>query len=123
MSHKQRPIRQRRRKQRPPRRMTWWIAGAGLLLFASVAVLLRPWSGRDEPRDSAPASGTPGLVDEPQDSTPAPGTPRLMVDQTTVDEGYVRFNDPVRTAFRLTNAGDAPLRILDTPQVQLVQGC
>jgi hypothetical protein len=107
MSHKQRQIRQRRRKQRPTRRMTWWIAGAALLLIASVAVLLRPWSGRDEPSDSGAASGTP----------------RLMVDQTTVDEGYVRFNDPVRTAFRLTNAGDAPLRILDTPQVQLVQGC
>ncbi len=47
----------------------------------------------------------------------------MMVDQTTVDEGYVKFDVPVRTAFRLTNAGDAALRILETPQVQLVQGC
>ena len=123
MSHKQRPIRQRRRKQRPPRRMTWWIAGGALLLIASVAVLLRPWSGRDDLRDSASASATPRLSGDPQDSTPAAGTPRLMVDQATVDEGYVKFNVSVRTAFRLTNSGDAALRILETPQVQLVQGC
>jgi hypothetical protein len=40
-----------------------------------------------------------------------------------VDEGYVRFNVPVRTTFRLSNVGDQPLQILGQPQVELVEGC
>lgn len=60
------------------------------------------------------------------DSTVAPeagGAPRLAVDQTTVDEGYVQFNQTVRTTFRLSNVGDEPLEILGEPQVELVEGC
>ena len=51
------------------------------------------------------------------------GSPRLAVDRTEVDEGYVRFNVPVRTTFRLSNVGDQPLRFLGQPQVELVEGC
>ena len=56
---------------------------------------------------------------EPQ----AAGSPKLTVDQAVVDEGYVRFNVPVRTTFRLSNVGDQPLQILGQPQVELVEGC
>jgi len=50
------------------------------------------------------------------------GAPKLAVDQTIVDEGYVQFNVPVRTTFRLSNVGDQPLTIMAAP-VELVEGC
>jgi hypothetical protein len=50
------------------------------------------------------------------------GAPKLAVDQTVVDEGYVKFNVPVRTTFRLSNVGDQPLKIEAAP-VELVEGC
>jgi len=50
------------------------------------------------------------------------GAPKLAVDQTLVDEGYVQFNVPVRTSYRLTNVGDQSLKIIATP-VELVEGC
>jgi hypothetical protein len=51
------------------------------------------------------------------------GSPRLAVDRTLADEGYVKLNTPVRSKFRLSNVGDQPLRILEEPRVELVQGC
>lgn len=51
------------------------------------------------------------------------GTPKLVVDQTVIDEGYVKLNTPVRTSFTLHNEGDGPLQVLGQPQVQLVEGC
>ncbi|MEW5957404.1 MAG: hypothetical protein AB1801_06755 [Chloroflexota bacterium] len=55
--------------------------------------------------------------------TSSGGTPKLVVDQTVIDEGYVKLNTPVRTSFTLRNEGDGPLRLLGEPQVQLVEGC
>jgi hypothetical protein len=51
------------------------------------------------------------------------GSPRLTVDRTLADEGYVKLNTPVRSEFRLSNVGNQPLRILEEPRVELVQGC
>jgi hypothetical protein len=51
------------------------------------------------------------------------GSPRLAVDKTVVDEGYVPYNQMVRSTFRLSNVGDQPLQIQGEPQVQLVEGC
>jgi hypothetical protein len=51
------------------------------------------------------------------------GVPQLVVDRTSVDEGYVHFNVPVRTAFRLSNTGGQSLKILGEPQVELIEGC
>lgn len=51
------------------------------------------------------------------------GAPKLTVDQTVVDEGYLSYNMPVLTAFRLKNVGDQPLQILGEPRVELVEGC
>ncbi len=53
----------------------------------------------------------------------AGGEPRLAVDRTTIDDGYVKFETPIRAAFKLSNTGSQPLQILDEPQVQLVEGC
>jgi hypothetical protein len=88
-----------------PRRIPWlWIAaGAAVVLIAGGVVML-----------SAPT---------PPASPEVAGAPRLVVDRTTVDEGYVKFGTPVHETFRLSNAGSQPLQILDKPQVELVQGC
>ena len=103
-----------RRKQKQQQRFrftgrTPWIwvaiAGAVIAIVGALAVT-RPWS------TSKPAA-TPEVA----------GVPRLRVDQDEVDEGYVKYDVPVRTTFRLSNVGDQPLSILDTPQVRLVEGC
>ena len=51
------------------------------------------------------------------------GAPRLVVDQITIDEGDVQVNTQIRTAYRLQNVGDQPLKILGEPAVELVEGC
>jgi hypothetical protein len=76
---------------------------AGVLVVLTVA---QPWSG-----------------DDTQVPPQVAGPPRLVVDQTTIDEGYNKYNVPIRTTFRLRNVGAQPLQILDTPQVRLVEGC
>ena len=88
-----------------PRQLPWlWIAaGAAVVLIAGGVVML-----------SAQTSPAPSSV---------AGVPRLAVDRTTVDEGYVKFGTPVHETFHLSNAGNQPLQILGTPQVELVQGC
>jgi hypothetical protein len=97
----------RHRKNQPAgRRFPWpWLAALGALVLIAgglVWVVSRPQSTAD-----------------PQ----ANGSPKLVVDQTSVDEGYVQFNVPVRSTFRLSNAGDGPLQILGEPRVELVEGC
>jgi hypothetical protein len=81
-------------------------AGSFVMIILVVAAVAQPWS-QEEP------TVTPQVV----------GAPRLVVDQTTVDEGYVKYNVPIRTTFRLNNVGDQPLKILHTPEVRLVEGC
>jgi hypothetical protein len=85
-----------------------WAAGGAMVLLVIVGGLLawQPWS-----------SEAPGVTPE------VVGAPRLEVDQTVIDEGYVKFNVPVRTVFELSNVGDQPLTILREPTVQLVEGC
>jgi hypothetical protein len=83
------------------------IAAGGVLLLAAVGlVLARPGSGGDAQADRKVA-----------------GAPRLTVDQAVIDEGYIKYDVPIQTAFRLSNAGDEPLKIVDAPQVRLVDGC
>jgi len=51
------------------------------------------------------------------------GTPKLTVPQSTIDEGYLTYSTPIQTAFTLRNEGDGPLKIVDTPVVELKEGC
>jgi hypothetical protein len=98
----------RRRNQQAPRSfplLALVIAGALVLLIGGG---LAVWNSSR----ARPAA-------EPQVS----GAPKLAVNHTTVDEGYVQFNVPVRTSFRLSNVGDQPLKILGQPQVELIEGC
>ena len=51
------------------------------------------------------------------------GTPRLVVDRTEVDLGNRGFETPARVVFTLTNTGDAPLRLTESPRVRVIAGC
>ena len=110
MSKKSQRKKKRKKGQPPPRRFPWlWLALGGVAVLVVGALALQPWSGDDD--ESPPV--TPQVF----------GSPRLQVDRTTVDEGYVKYDVPVRSTFRLRNVGDQPLNILETPQVELVRGC
>jgi hypothetical protein len=54
---------------------------------------------------------------------PSGGTPRLVVDRTEIDLGYFPYDKRAKAVFTLTNAGDAPLRILEVPPVKALKGC
>ena len=102
MSRKSRP----RKNQSSSRQSLWtWLAGIGVLLLIVGGVV---WT-----------SSRPGTAVAPQ----VVGTPKLKVDQTVVDEGYLQYNVPVRTTYRLSNVGDQPLEIVGQPTVELVEGC
>jgi len=96
-----------KKNQTPSRRVSWhWLAIIGvLLLIAGSAVI---WTSS---QNRSPV--TPQLT----------GAPKLVVDQTMADEGYLQYNVPVRTTFRLSNVGDQPLKIVGRPMVELVEGC
>lgn len=92
----------------PPRRLPWlWlVAGGTVLLIVGGLAAMWGWPG------TGPAV-TPVVS----------GSPRLDVDRTEVDEGYIKLGRTIRTTFTLANVGDQPLKILETPQVELVEGC
>ncbi len=101
----------RKAKSSSPRRfpLLWAaIAGAALLFIAGGLILTRRNSENLPSSDFAPE---------------VTGAPRLVVAQDAIDEGYIKLNKTVRTTFHLKNVGDQPLKILDEPQVKLVEGC
>lgn len=65
----------------------------------------------------------PNNNDAPNFKPEVTGAPRLAVDQTTIDEGDIKVDTQIRTAYRLQNVGDRPLQILGEPAVELVEGC
>ena len=90
-----------------PRQFSWsWLAAvAGVLLLIVGGVVVWITSNPEQ-------AVTPQVA----------GAPKLVVDQREVDEGYLQYDVPVRSAFRLSNVGDEPLEILAAP-VKLVEGC
>lgn len=84
-------------------RSLWlWGAAAIAVLFVVGGISLLLISGQTEPEN---------------------GTPKVVVNQTTIDEGYQKRNKTIRTSFTLRNEGDATLRILGEPKVELIEGC
>ncbi len=99
----------KRRKKSPPKRQLPWLwlvaGGAFLLVIGGLGMV---W---------ASSNARPAVAPE------VTGAPRLIVDQTVIDEGYIKLDNTVRTTFRLRNVGDQPLYIMGEPQVELVEGC
>jgi hypothetical protein len=105
------------KQQSRTHRTSWlWAVLGGVLLLIIGGVWLT-WPERPVGVKQAPNSVDPNFA--PQ----VTGAPRLVVEQTTIDEGEVKVNTPIRTAFRLQNMGDQPLKILGEPAVELVEGC
>ena len=99
-----------RKKEPIPKSQPLWlaiIAGAAVLL---VVVGLTVWWSSNPPNPAtAPQSGT--------------STAKLVVDRTTIDDGYVKFGVPVQATFKLSNSGSQPLQVLEPPKVELIEGC
>jgi hypothetical protein len=51
------------------------------------------------------------------------GAPSLEVAEASFDLSDQHFNVPVTVTYNLQNVGDKPLRILQIPQVQVLEGC
>lgn len=51
------------------------------------------------------------------------GAPSLKVDQEKLDLGDMKFNQPARVSFLLTNVGDQTLRFTKDPFIEVVEGC
>jgi hypothetical protein len=59
-------------------------------------------------------------------STVAPkvtGAPAIEVGQSFYDLGDMHFNQIAGVSYQIRNVGDQPLRILETPRVQVIEGC
>lgn len=96
-----------RKQKQPSRQFPWpWLAVVGALLIIGGGLMI--WSPF-----GAASTAAPEMT----------GGPRLAVDQTVIDEGYVKLDTRVRTTFRLKNVGDQALHIIGQPQVELVEGC
>ncbi len=99
------------RRQAPRRQQTdkswlvFLVVGAALLVGA-LFVVLRNSGG---PAQALPANQA--------------GAPQLAIDQTEQDLGNFAFNQPARSEFVVKNVGSQPLRILDQPKVEALQGC
>jgi len=92
-----------------PLRLAAPIVAGGALLVIIIGVVLLSNAGR-----GSSATGSPAQVT---------GQPKLAVDQELINFGRVPLDKTVRATFRLSNAGDQPLQILNQPVVQVKQGC
>lgn len=96
-----------RSQNAPPHRTPWlWVGLVALGAFVLVIVgftLLRDGS------DGSTSGGKLGPV--------------VAVEQEVFDYGNVKVNTPIETLFRVSNAGDEPLKIAGDPEVELVEGC
>lgn len=87
----------------------WLVIGSVLIVLGGLALLLRG-SGEEEGID-------------PNFTPDVSGAPALEVEQENLDFGDVRLGETVEAVFRIKNMGDQPLRIGESPQVEVLDGC
>ena len=51
------------------------------------------------------------------------GAPRLKVDKEKVELGDRKLGTDVEVTLAVTNIGDQPLRFVETPYVEIIEGC
>jgi len=82
-----------------------WLAFAGILLIIA-GLVFATQIGKE-------STFTPEVT----------GSPRLEVDKELADLGKVPLGKWVEVSFDLRNVGDRPLRFLEKPSIELVEGC
>ena len=103
------------RRTSPARRTAWPLRlavpiVAGVAVLATiVGVLLLSNLGRGSSSAGSPAQVT--------------GQPVLALDREQINFGKVPLDKPVKATFKISNAGDRPLQILNQPVVEVKQGC
>jgi cell division septal protein FtsQ len=97
---------ERRRKKRQRNILIFSIAGGLLLITAGVTIAKNAWNNKADP----------SLIE-------VSGQPSLKVDKELIDYGDVKLNTNLTFALNLTNIGDQPLKINDTPYVEVKEGC
>jgi hypothetical protein len=93
------------RRQKKKSLLPYLIITSGLFLIVFAMVII----GRGKT--------TPGVGVE------VTGRPNLKVDQQLIDFGDVRLGDWVEATFTLTNSGDQPLSFVQTPYIEVLDGC
>jgi hypothetical protein len=86
-----------------------FVLSGGALLVIIVGIVLLTIRARVSSGDGSPAQ--------------VAGRPALAVDQQQINFGKVPLDKAVKATFRLHNAGDQPLQILNQPVVEVKQGC
>ncbi len=82
------------------------LAGLAALALAAIAVLS---AGAQPQAQSVPIE--------------ARGAPKLKIDVDSVDLGNLPLGTTTRATFRVSNAGDQPLRVARAPSIQVLEGC
>ena len=83
------------------------LLGGGALLALIVGMLYKP--GGQSSSSAAPVQVT--------------GKAQVALDKTQIDFGQVKLGKTVQAKFRVSNAGDQPLKIVEQPLVEVQRGC
>jgi hypothetical protein len=78
------------------------LAGAAILIIAAFFVFQKK-----------PAAFAPEVT----------GGPSLKADKQMVDLGDVKLGQTVQVSFEISNVGDQPLKLSETPYVEVKEGC
>jgi hypothetical protein len=89
----------------PQKAMPLVLAGIGLLAVGGAVAV---WLGNRPDPNYRPA---------------VTGAPAIEVDETAFDIGEQKFNVPAEVTYVVRNVGDQTLRILETPPVEVLEGC
>jgi hypothetical protein len=100
MPAEEKSMSRRQRRQRQGRSFPWVLLAFGGILILAAIVLFATLGG-----------GTDG------------GTPAIVVDQSRIDYGYVKFGEDRAFRIQVTNGGTGVLRFKEKPYIEIVEGC
>ena len=85
----------------------YFIVGGVALFLIAIAVLVFNNAGSSDPAVNVTTTGAPALV----------------VDKTEVNLGDVKLGQWVQAEFKVSNAGDQPLKFSEAPYISVKEGC
>jgi hypothetical protein len=96
--------------QSKPPRVPAWLVLLGIVLAGVTALIA--WSFIDSNNKAST------LV-----PIEAQGRAKFVADKTQINLGDVKLGETVQAEFKISNAGDQPLRFTQVPIIQVVEGC